>query len=119
MMAISFFGNRYVFETNKTETIGRIEKLMILAIWFIAIASLGYFALKSTNKKWVIALWILQYVFVLVLCIIYVGLYFLAAAFPVVLKTAMASIRNLYLTPFPFAMLLVMILVENKKRSNF
>jgi hypothetical protein len=119
MIAISFFGNRYVFEINKTETIGKLEKTMILACWFIAMAFLGYLALRSTNKKWVLALWILQYAFALILCIIYVGIYFLATEFPMVLKIAMASIRNLYLTPFPFAMLLVMILVENKKRSNF
>jgi hypothetical protein len=118
IIAISYIGNWYVFETNKTETIGRFEKTIIIAVWFLAIAFLGYLALKLLNKNWVIALWLMQYAFALMLCIIYVGIYFLATTFPITIKTAMASIRNFYLTPFPFALLLIMEVVENKKRSN-
>lgn len=117
IIAISFFGNRYVFETNKTETIGRIEKAIILAVWFLMIAFLGYLALKLSNKNWAVALWLLQYAFALTLCVIYVGVYFYASAFPIAIKTAMASIRNFYLTPFPFALLLVMIVVERRSEK--
>ncbi len=114
IVVISFLGNWYVFENNKTETIGRLEKTLILAIWFLSIAFLGYAALKFANKPWAILLWVLQYVFTLLLCIIYVGVYFLASEFHIAIKSAMASIRNFYLTPFPFAMILVMLLIERR-----
>lgn len=119
IVAISFLGNWYVFETNNTDTIGRIVKTWILAIWFISIALLGFVLLRFAKKKWAIALWVLQYALALLLCIVYLGMYFWAKEFPIAIKTAMASIRNFYLSPFPLALLLLMALVENKKSSNW
>lgn len=119
IVAISFLGNWYVFETNNTDTIGRFAKTWILAIWFLSIALLGFALLRLAKKKWAIALWVLQYALVLLLCIVYVGMYFWAKEFPFAIKTAMASVRNFYLSPIPLALLLLMALVENKKSSNW
>lgn len=118
IVAISFIGNLYVFETNNTETIGRFQKTIILAIWFFSIAFFGLAVLQSTKRKWVITLWVFQYALALLICIVYIGFYFLAANFPIAIKTAMASIRNFYLTPIPLALLILMTIVENKKSSN-
>jgi hypothetical protein len=118
IIAISFFGNWYLFETYKTNTISKHEKAIILFLWFLAISFPGYFALKLLNKKWAIIIWVLQYTVVLLLCITYGILYFYASEFPIAIKSSMAAIRNFYLTPVPLALLLIMILDENKKRSN-
>ncbi|MCX6206580.1 MAG: hypothetical protein NTZ19_10055 [Bacteroidetes bacterium] len=117
IIVISFIGNWFVFETNKTESLGKLNKAMILAVWFLSIAILGYQALKFSDKKWAVALWIVQYSFVLLICMIYVLLYFFASEFPIALKTAMASIRNIYLTPFPFAFLILMEIVERRSEE--
>lgn len=117
IITISFVGNWFVFETNQTETLGRLNKAIVLAAWFFAIAFLGYQALNYTNKNWVVTLWIIQYSFVLFICAIYVMIYFFASEFPIALKTALASIRNIYLTPFPFAILILLEMVERRNEE--
>lgn len=119
MVVVSFLGNYYVFETNQTETIGRFKKALILAAWFSSVAFIGYAAFRLTKKTWAIRLWLLQYAFVLLLCIVYAMLYFFASVFPIAIKTAMASIRNFYLSPIPFALLILVAIIENKKSSKY
>ena len=118
IIAISFLGNWYVFETKRIEAIGKLEKTIILSLWFLSMALLGYAVLRIAKKKWAITFWVMQYALALLLCIVYAGIYFLASKFPILIKTAMVSVRNFYLTPFPLALILVMLRVENKKSSN-
>jgi len=115
---ISFLGNWFVFEMHNTESLGKFQKLLLIAIWFLVIYVLGYFQLKKSGKVWAVSIWQLQYLFVFIICVVYVELYFVASYFPLPLKTIMASIRNFYLTPFPFALIVIMVLIENKKSNK-
>lgn len=105
---ISFFGYLVVFETNTTETLGKNKKAILMAIWFVSIAVIGFYGSKNTKEKWMISIWILQYLFAFLFSACYLGLYFYLDDFPLNIKTVMASIRNFYLTPVPFAFLLLM-----------
>jgi hypothetical protein len=108
IVVISFFGYLYVFETNSTETLGKNKKAILMAIWFVSIAVIGFYGSKYTKEKWVISIWVMQYLFAFLFSACYLGLYFYLDDFPMNIKTVMASIRNFYLTPVPFAFLLLM-----------
>ena len=105
---ISFFGYLVVFETNTTETLGKNKKAILMTIWFVSITVIGFYGCKNTKEKWMISFWILQYLFAFLFSACYFGLYFFLDDFPMNIKTVMASIRNFYLTPVPFAFLLLM-----------
>lgn len=105
---ISFFGYLVVFETNTTETLGQQKKTILIGIWLVSIAVIGFYGSKYTKEKWVLTIWILQYIFAFLFSACYLGLYFCLDDFPMHIKTVMASIRNFYLTPVPFAFLLLM-----------
>jgi hypothetical protein len=118
IVAISFVGYLYVFEINNTESIGKMEKAVLIACWFFAIAIIGYFGSKCMLRQWVIMLWNMNYLFALMINLLYLILYFYLADFPMNIKTALASIRNFYLTPFPFAFLIMLVLSERRRRSE-
>lgn len=112
---ISFFGYLIVFETHTTETLGKNKKAILMFIWFAAIAVTGFYGCKHTQVKWIMIIWTLQYLFAFLFSACYLGLYFYLDDFPMNIKTVMASIRNFYLTPVPFAFLLLM---QRKVRSE-
>lgn len=113
---ISFFGYLVVFETNTTETLGKNKKAILMSIWFVSIAVIGFYGSKNTKEKWIRTIWLLQYFFAFLFSACYLGLYFYLDDFPMTIKTVMASIRNFYLTPVPFAFLLLMKLKIKDKR---
>ncbi len=118
IVAISFVGYLYVFEINNTESIGKIKKSVLIASWFFAIAIIGYFGSKCMWRNWVIMLWNMNYLFALTINLLYLILYFYVDEFPMNIKTALASIRNFYLTPFPFAFLIMLVLSERRRSEE-
>lgn len=115
IVAISLIGNLYLFEIRSTESIGLVMKALLIASWISAIAIIGILGCKYLNCKWAELIWILNYVFAIATCSFYLCLFICLKEIPPALKQVLITIRNFYLTPFPFALLLMLSLSERSK----
>jgi hypothetical protein len=91
-------------------------KALLVASWISSIAVIGFLGCKYLNCKWAELLWVVNYLFAIGICGIYLILFLCLKEMPLAWKQLLVTIRNFYLTPFPFALLLMMSLSERSEK---
>ncbi|MBY0481422.1 MAG: hypothetical protein K2Q21_08710 [Chitinophagaceae bacterium] len=112
---IGFVGYWWIVETHDTASLGKINKAILITVLFLVIFLIGYKGLLRAENKWVIQLWVNIYFFATFVFLLNGLLYFFYEDLSVNLKVALGTVRNFFLTPLPFAIIVLLCLLENKK----
>lgn len=115
---ISFAGYWGIFETHQIDDLGKTNKGLLMTLWFLAIGLIGYLGLLRTENDWAIKIWIIINFFAASIYLVNGLLYFFYEALSMDMKLVIGTVRNFFLTPLPFAIIVLLLLLENKKPSK-